>query len=512
VNVTLVQGGDGVPRVGLMTETPKLLPISEAQKMFAIPRIAKSMESDAAKTVRVSTVQAAYAAAAEEKTAPNKEFANLVHQGQARKEVIVENLLVIKRFEESQDKQERAAAHILKATCVAVSQALEKQIKDSATSAPTFSAKLSEYLKDYPVSGWVVNRVSRPIPRDSDSLVRVLFPKNPDKGLSFSLEEIKRLKTSPEWDPLLIHSRFLFSILENEDVMATLVDKGVVVKEFLMFSNNIKVPVIPVLPPRALGASKKKPSGVRIPKASSLSLLVKVMIDSATGAIPPSAQEMGKMLEVIFQDPSYSEESEVSIMTQVANRNDQKLVFHKNIGTQLFNRMLDTASAPNILVAKIKEAIKPLQVPWKEGKEAAEVEEKDLMAPFGGSADFPILDSKPSKAELKAFVEANDFAKTFIPKKKNVYIPTRVTRFGPKSKELMAMVTNKQGYYYPIADQVERFLSDFIIADLREVAAESLLASFESSRIPRNRDLGLEAGDDDDDHSNAETDDDANYV
>jgi len=490
-SLVFIQGPDGNPRVGLSKDPITIRSVEDATRLYKLGEFASKMEDKAARDARVlKTQKVLYEQAADEKEQPNMLFHKQVIDNSASLEVLKTNMVSISACNAKENLDIKSKNVLLKYG-EQVKNCLEKQVVDAAKNDINFSGSLKKYFSQVDVPEWIGRKLIVPLNPKPTSALKLLFPKDGNKGISLTKEEWQNPRILQELGPLLDYSRVIVKTIIP--ALEAFIDEDVKEIEKSQIMESVRIPILPVIPLAVLGGFRRSPSAFRYPKMALLERTVNSLMDLARVVFPPKERYAKVVLHELFHDPTWDYTKPENPISQVLTKEGQKLkMMSVFCNSQSIVRTLSKFNFPSGELKYLAKIIEATDLSDKDEQKVLEdyspgsgpkiAETPYVSDVYVSRVLTPSVDA--SKDKFLEFKRDPRCVNLEVPKKK-VTLTIRNTLYGKYSNELMRFLSNPKNPYVYIRDEVEVYLNQFILSEYRETAAQALLATFTSRNVPK---------------------------
>jgi len=493
-SLVFIQGPDGNPRVGFTKDSIQLKSIEDATRLYKLQEFASKMEDKAARDARVLKSQLVlFEQAGEEKEQPHQQFHKQVIDNSANLEVLKTNMEAISACN-AKENLDILARNLFLKYGEKVKDCLERQVIEAAKNSVSYKSSLKSYFNQDKIPEWIGRKMLSPLNPKPTSALRLLFPKDGNKGVTLTVEEWEDDEIVNSFGPLMGYSKIIKTMSLD---MKAFFDEGVQEIDKSRILESLRIPVLPVVPLTILGGFRRVPSSFKFEKMILLERLVNAMMDIARVIFPPKERYAKALLAAIFTDSTYNPLKTESPLSQILDKPDQKVKFPKIFADT--GEILRVVSMFNFPIGEFNFLRDVLQ---KNARiTLSQDEEKEILGPdyFPGAGQkcqvvtyYPdSMNSQVLKPTVSPTLEAfQNFKRTpnaaaLETQKRRVNQSVRNTLYGKYATDLMKFLSKPQNPYAYIRDDVEQFLNQFVIGEFRETAAQALLATFMSKVVPK---------------------------
>jgi hypothetical protein len=487
----MIQGPDGTARVGVTKSQIELRSVEDVSKLYKLNEFASKMEDKAARDARVRKSQAVlFEQAAEEKEQPVAGFHKQVIDNSANLEVLKTNMEAVAACNKK-EPMDILARNLLLKYGAAVKICLEKQIIDAAKGSEEYSGSLKKYFEGQAIPEWVGRKLLIPMNPKPTSALKILFPKDGTKGITLTYREWQNPDVLKGLGYFLDRSKIIPDLIKRLD---RFLDDEVKEIERYNLYEGLRLPIIPIVPLSMLGGFRRSPTGFSFPKLSALEHFVNFLMDVARVVFPFKDRNIKNLARKIFTITDWDLTKPETPLSQLLAHPDQKLLLKEFFNSKA--RLLEALPFSNLSYGEVQFLNELFgKEEWIENKlDEPDQPPKELK--------ISVLPYKPEEYVSKVLTPETDIkrdkfvqflqdprARALESQRKKVVLTLRSRLYGPMSSQLMDFLEDAKNPYSYIRDDVENFLNQFVIAEYQETAAQALLATFSSRKVPKATDI-----------------------
>jgi len=454
------QDGANNTAVGVTKESFTMTPIEDVTRLFEVSRIARKVESDAARSAKKLTAQRILYDLTEgkEDPTPTPEFERAAIDAFAAGEILESNRSLLNKSKPKTDLEILAKAFLLGEITQIFDLTLQ-WVKDMAAGKANLPRSHAMLLKDNNVAVWVYSKLLNPIPTTTLSWMSMLFPKDGNRGIKMTQKEyLATTHRSVNATRLFVQSQVVYDLVNK---LGSASDKRDDIE--------MSYPLIPIYEGlERLAQSRLKPTRVNT-VSKSLATVLNVLYDMSRAILPFDEKNRKKALELLFKDPSYLDNVPENPIQQVIKHNDQEFLFWK-MKPEHFEIALKIYGIPITVFEDCKdEVVKTIQlVPLpKENLEPYPVNPPRLLKPSVSKDDLGFQ-------QFQRTLEARNILQYSYKEKQRKSVATFVPD-GQTATLLMLVKHHK--YFRSVVNDVEIFLNSFKNETIRTAAAKALHAA-----------------------------------